>query len=96
MPLTWNPPMPAMCESCPFGHSKAQAHMRKSLAKGRFNEICQSVFRGAPFMCHKTTQHDDEDGEWVPSKSDRECAGAIQFRENACRNREEAERRAEG
>ncbi len=73
--------------------SLAQQHMRKSLAKGRFNEICQSVFQGFPFMCHKTTTHDD-DGNHVLTKRDRECAGSIQFRETAIRNRERAESRA--
>jgi len=85
--------MPAMCENCPFGHSKAQRHMRNSLAKGRFNEICQSVFQGFAFMCHKTTTHDDE-GEHVLTKRDRECAGSIQFRETAHANRERAVKRA--
>lgn len=82
--------MPAMCESCPFGHAPAQQHMRKSLAKGRFSEICQSVFQGFVFMCHKTTTHDDESSQWVPTEGDRECAGSIQFRDIACTNRERA------
>lgn len=86
-------PMESMCDNCPFGHSKEQAHMRNSLAKGRYNEICQSVFRGELFVCHKTSDHDDE-GEWRPTGRDRECAGSIQFRETAWRNREDAERRA--
>jgi hypothetical protein len=86
-------PMLKMCDNCPFGHSPEQAHMRKSLARGRFNEICQSVFQGFPFICHKTTTHDD-DGEHQPTTKDRECAGSIQFKQNAIANREEAERRS--
>lgn len=86
-------PMEAMCDDCPFGHSVKQRHMRQSLARGRFNEICQSVFRGFVFACHKTTSHDD-DGEWIPTRGDRECFGSIQFRENAIANRANAERRA--
>ena len=87
-------PMEEMCDSCPFGHSKKQAHMRRSLPPGRFNEICQSVFQGFIFACHKTTTHDDSDeGEWIPTEKDRECAGAISFRETAIANREERERR---
>lgn len=82
-----------MCEDCPFGHSPKQSRMRKLLRPGRFNEICQSVFLGFPFICHKTTSHDD-DGEWLPTGNDRECAGAIAFREAAITNREQAERRA--
>jgi len=86
-------PMEKMCENCPFGDSPEQKHMRKSLRPGRFNEICQSAFRGFIFACHKTTTHDDDDGEWIPTERDRECAGAIQFRGNALANRERAERR---
>jgi len=88
-------PMAQICDNCPFGHSPKQTHMRRSLARGRFNEICQSVFLGHPFICHKTTSHDD-DGEWLPSERDRECAESIAFRENAIANRREAERRANG
>lgn len=85
--------MKEMCESCPFGHSKEQRHMRNSLAKGRFDEICQSVWRGEVFICHKTTKHDDE-GEWLPSKGDKVCAGSLQFLERAAAARRESERRA--
>jgi hypothetical protein len=88
--------METMCDSCPFGNTDKQSHMRRSLRWGRFNEICQSVFRGFIFACHKTTTHDDEEGEWVPTQQDRECAGAISFREAAIANREKAQRRAEG
>lgn len=77
-----------LCDDCPFGSSPKQLHLRSGLRPGRFNEICQSVFQGAIFPCHKTTAFDDEDGEWQPSQRDRECAGAIQFRERAIANRE--------
>jgi hypothetical protein len=83
--------MREMCDTCPFGHSAEQTHMRKSLRPGRFDEICQSVFRGEVFVCHKTTKHDD-DGEWTPSESDRECFGSIQFRERAIANRNRSEK----
>src|SRR6185437_3565262 len=86
-------PMPAMCADCPFGHSPKQAHMRKSLRPGRFKEICQSVFQGFVFSCHKTTEFDD-DGEHVPKPDERECAGAIEFRRIARENREQALRRS--
>jgi len=87
------PAMKEMCDNCPFGHSAGQTHMRTSLARGRFDEICQSVWRGEVFICHKTTSHDDE-GEWSPGSKDKECAGSIQFREAATENREQAQRRA--
>lgn len=88
-------PMAKMCDSCPFGHLPKQRRMRKSLKPGRFNEICQSVFQGHLFSCHKTTAFDD-DGEWKVTERDRECAGAIEFYKVAWANRERAERRAQG
>jgi hypothetical protein len=86
-------PRVRMCDSCPFGRSPAQQHMRRSLRRGRFEEICQSVFAGFIFACHKTTSHDDN-GEWVPSERDRECAGAIGFVRRATDSRERRERKA--
>lgn len=86
-------PMEQMCADCPFGNSSKQRHMRRSLRPGRFEGICQDVFRGAFFACHKTTTHDD-DGETVWTPKQRECAGAIAFRQRAIANRERAEKRA--
>jgi hypothetical protein len=85
-------PMEKMCDNCPFGSSKAQRHMRNSLRPGRFNEICQSIWRGFVFACHKTTTHDDDD-EYIPNERNRECAGAIAFLERAVANRNRAESR---
>lgn len=86
-------PRARMCDNCPFGSSPAQQHMRNSLAKGRFEEICQSIWRGFTFACHKTTEHDDED-EWIPTERNRECFGAIEFVRRAQENRERAQKRA--
>jgi hypothetical protein len=80
------------CADCPFGSSKAQRHMRKSLRPGRFNEICQSVWLGGYFPCHKTTIFDDDD-EYVPAPKEMECRGAIEFVARAAANREKAESR---
>jgi hypothetical protein len=88
-------PMESMCDSCPFGHSVKQTALREGLRPGRFDEICQDVFHGRIFPCHKLTEFDDDTGEWMPSAKDRECAGSIEFRLRAIRNRERAERRAE-
>jgi hypothetical protein len=84
-------PMEKMCDNCPFGTSKKQLHMCRSLRRGRFDEICQSVFQGFVFACHKTTSHDEED-EWTPTSADRECAGSIRFRHIAISNRKARER----
>lgn len=72
-----------MCSDCPFGGSKAQRHMRRSLRPGRFEEIAQAVWLGAFFPCHKTTEHDDETGEALHTGRERQCAGSIQFVERA-------------
>jgi len=79
-----------MCSDCPFGSSKAQLHMRRSLQKGRFNEICQSVWQGAYFPCHKTTTFSDEGdgGDLIDRHRERECIGAAEFVERAAANRE--------
>lgn len=89
----WRDAMKEMCADCPFGRTPKQMHMRRSLRAGRFDEICQSVFQGYAFICHKTTTHDDE-GEWEPTAKDRECLGSIEFRERAIASRESRERRA--
>lgn len=82
-----------MCDSCPFGHEKKQAAMRNGLRPGRFDSICQDVFAGAFFACHKTTSHDDDgDERWTGKEL--ECFGAIEFRRRAIENRNQAERRA--
>lgn len=82
-----------MCDSCPFGNEKKQAAMRKVLRPGRFNSICQDVFAGAFFACHKTTSHDDEGDELWTGK-ELECFGAIEFRRQAIEGRNRSERRA--
>lgn len=86
-----------MCDDCPFGHTKLQRNMRNSLARGRFIEICQSIWQGATFFCHKTTRlgEDDGDGEfYIPTGQERECAGARQFLERAITGRAKAELKA--
>jgi hypothetical protein len=89
----WNEAMKEMCDSCPFGWSEKQLHMRHSLMPGRFREICQSVWLGGYFPCHKTTRFDD-DGVVIPHAGERTCKGAIQFIEAAAGGRERSERRA--
>lgn len=86
--------MAEMCANCQFGSSKAQQHMRKSLRPGRFKEICQAVWRGSYFPCHKTTVHDD-DGEVIPRRQEMQCRGAIEFVECAAANRNKAVGREE-
>ena len=92
--VMWREAMKKMCADCPFGNSADQLHMRESLRPGRFKELCQSVFAGAYFPCHKTTEFDD-DGELVPSNKERMCKGALEFVQRAVANREKSEQRAE-
>jgi hypothetical protein len=90
----WRDAMKEMCEDCPFGASRKQLHMRRSLRRGRFDEICQSVWLGGYFPCHKTTRFDD-DGETIPGPHEKQCRGALEFVERAAKAREEAYRRAD-
>lgn len=85
--------MPAMCADCPFGNTKKQCHMRDSLRTGRFNEIAQSVWAGAYFPCHKTTDFGDDD-ELINLHKTKQCAGAIEFVARCAENRRRAEKRA--
>lgn len=82
--------MKEMCADCPFGSSKAQRHMRNSLRPRRFNEICQSIWQGGYFPCHKTTTFDDDDEEYSPSGREKQCRGSIEFVEKAAANRAKA------
>jgi hypothetical protein len=80
--------MPEMCKDCPFGSSKAQRHMRKTLRPGRFNAICQEVWQGAWFACHKTTQfRDGDDEDYTPGPQEKQCRGAVEFVQRATENR---------
>jgi hypothetical protein len=88
-------PSEGLCSDCPFGNKPAQLHMRRSLRPGRFEEICQAVWLGVFFPCHKTTTHDEND-EYVRTGKERQCAGSIQFMESARQVRERAEARARG
>lgn len=85
--------MKEMCDDCPFGGSPKQVNMRRSLRPGRFDEICQSVWQGGYFPCHKTTKFDDE-GETVSHAGELMCRGALEFIERIAKARQDAENRA--
>ena len=87
----WRDAMKEMCDSCPFGHAPKQRRMRTSLRKGRFEEICQSIWQGGYFPCHKTT-HFDDDGELEFNLGEKMCKGAIEFVERASKAKEAASR----
>jgi hypothetical protein len=84
----WRDAMEKMCSDCPFGRTKAQQHMRNSLRPGRFEGICQAVWQGVYFPCHKTTKFDN-DGEVLPNRNEKMCRGALEFVERAAKARKE-------
>ena len=68
------------CVDCPFSDSKAGRHLRDSLEDGRIEEIKIALLADGHFMCHQTTE-EDEDGEHSPSSTDLSCAGSIAWQE---------------
>lgn len=61
------------CKDCPF-----RTDVRPYLRTGRVIEICETlIVKDQSFHCHKTTTHDDETGETVPTKYEMHCAGAM-------------------
>lgn len=69
--------MATPCENCPF-----RTDIRGYLREDRIREIAESLFRGASFPCHKTTEaweDDDGDSDMVESEDSQQCAGAEIF-----------------
>ena len=72
--------MPTKCDTCPFHTTGPGLRLRKTLR--RWSQILASIRRGEAFYCHKTTTH-DEDGEFVPTRAARYCAGALEYEDTA-------------
>jgi hypothetical protein len=69
--------MATPCDLCPF-RNDIDGYLRPD----RVREIAESLFRGASFPCHKTTEPwEDEDGEsdMVATADSVQCAGAEIF-----------------
>lgn len=69
--------MASPCEHCPF-----RTDIGGYLRGDRVREIAESLFRGASFPCHKTTESwEDEDGEsdHIETEDSQQCAGAEIF-----------------
>lgn len=63
------------CGNCPFIKDTEMV-----LQPGRMTGIVQTLQRDTNvFPCHKTTQHDDEDGGTIPHSKEQACMGAIAF-----------------
>ena len=65
------------CSNCPFTDSKEGKHLRESLMDGRMDEIYESLLSDGHFMCHKTTDDEQESGDG----SNLICAGSIEWQE---------------
>lgn len=59
-----------MCSDCPFASRGPGLHLRKSLARGRWREICTDLLNEAYFTCHKTTEETGDGSNLM-------CSGAI-------------------
>ena len=95
---TGGDPREAMCGNCPFDSTGPGAELRRSLRPGRFAGICQAVWAGLPFWCHKTTVDEGFEGDeddYVPSGKERHCGGALAFLRRAQEGRERAAVRSE-
>lgn len=64
------------CAHCPF-RTDIQGYLRRE----RVIEIAESLFQGASFPCHETTEawDDDDDGERHATDDSQQCAGAEIF-----------------
>lgn len=71
-----------MCRDCPFASHGPGLRLRRTLARGRWAEILNSLRRDASFPCHKTTEFDDE-GEVIRGTG-LLCAGALEWQEKHC------------
>ena len=68
------------CANCPF-LKDASKSIRKHLKPGRVTDIITGLVTGRDtgFSCHKTTGRgtEDDEGNYVPSGQEMECAGAV-------------------
>jgi hypothetical protein len=65
------------CPHCPF-----RTDIKGYLSADRVTEICESLFAGASFPCHKTTvpvEDDDGFGDMEATVNSQQCAGAEIF-----------------
>ncbi len=64
------------CPDCPFRNDRP-GYLRVA----RVTKIVESLARGGSFPCHKTTDHDDDEGEHghISSPDEVQCAGAEIF-----------------
>lgn len=64
--------VPVKCDDCPFHDQGPGRHLRDSLGDSRWVEIVASLYKGAKFDCHNTTQATGHDANLY-------CAGALEF-----------------
>lgn len=63
--------MTTPCDNCPF-----RTDVPPYLRPERVREIQHALVR-SEFYCHKTTEHRDDDGEYVRTGNEIHCAGAL-------------------
>jgi len=61
----------SMCDNCPFATSGEGRHLRRSLGKGRWKEILDSLHHSC-FPCHKTSTETGNGRNIV-------CAGSYEY-----------------
>ena len=69
--------MATPCDNCPF-----RTDIKGYLRGDRVREICESLFTGGSFPCHKTTEEwedDDGENELREVEDSQQCAGAEIF-----------------
>jgi hypothetical protein len=65
------------CSNCPF-----RSDVEFYLHPERVEEIIDSIRVGQSFYCHKTTVHDEEEDEFLPSHGEQHCVGSMLLLEN--------------
>jgi hypothetical protein len=68
-----------MCSNCPFQKRGPGLRLRKSLQRGRWRQILNSLITGASFPCHETTEFDEE-GEAIRGTG-LLCAGSLEWQQ---------------
>lgn len=63
------------CTNCPFLRSEKRVNLRYDRIAEIHNYM--TAAQGGSFPCHKTVEHDDDDGEYVPRPGEQHCLGGL-------------------
>lgn len=67
--------MKSPCPECPFRNDLPHGYLRAE----RITEICESIYNGASFPCHKTTIETQDGNDLMAGPDSQQCAGAEIF-----------------